>query len=300
MTNVFRRLAQARTHFSRPSSSAAAAAAAVAAVVAAATLTAGQAFPPGWNDPFEPFTVIGNVHYVGTADLASFLITSDAGHVLLDTGVDPQDTLLLASIARLGYKATDIKLLLNSQAHVDHAAGFAELKTRTGAKLLASPKDAVTLETGGKDDFALGNDGLFPKVKVDEQLKDGQVVTLGSIALTARFTPGHTKGATTWTMTVREKDRDYNVVFASSVGINPGVVIHGNKKYPEIKADYDRTYATLKSLKPDVFLGQHANFFGLVDKHTRLKAGATPNPFIDPAGYRQILETMEAAYRAHP
>lgn len=273
---------------------------AVAAMVAAATLAAGPSDPPEWNQPYEPFTIVGNVHYVGTADLGSYLITSDAGHVLLDTGADENATLLFASIERLGFKVRDIKLLLNTQAHYDHAAGFAALKKRSGGRMLASPKDAIALESGGKDDFAFGDGGPFPAVKVDERLRNGQVVTVGPIALTARFTPGHTKGATTWTMTVREKGRDYLVVFPSSVSINPGVVIHGNTKYPEIEADYERTYATLKSLTPDVFLGQHAGFYGLVEKHARLKAGATPNPFIDPAGYRLIIEKHEAAHRKHP
>lgn len=283
----------------RLSSALLAVALASAALVGPVSLSAVQSYPPVWNQPFEPFTIVGNVHYVGTADLASYLITSDAGHILLDTGVDEKATLLLASVERLGFKPADIKILINSQAHYDHAAGFAELKKRTGARLLASPKDATTLESGGKGDYVFGDESPYPVVKVDERLKDGQVVTLGPNALTARFTPGHTRGSTTWTMTVREKGRDYRVVFASSVGINEPTTIKGNTKYPEIETDFNHTYATLKSLQPDIFLGQHAGFYGLADKRARQKAGAATNPFIDPEGYRTILAKAEAGFRAH-
>jgi metallo-beta-lactamase class B len=276
---------------------------AVAVAVAATALVtlAAQPYPRNdvqraWNAPFEPFRIIGPIHYVGTADLASFLITSDAGHILLDTGLEEPATQLVASIERLGFKVSDIKVLLNSQSHFDHAAGFAALKKRSGARLLASAKDAPVLEAGGKNDPAL--EGLaFPAVKVDGHIEDGQVVTVGPLKLTAHLTPGHTKGTTTWEMTVRDQNRDLRVLFVGSTSIVPDVSALNNPKYPEIRADLDRTYAKLKTFQPDIFLSQHAGYYGLADKFAKLKAGATPNPFIDPDGYKAQLARLEEAYR---
>lgn len=253
-----------------------------------------------WNEPFEPFRIIGNIHYVGTADLASYLITSDQGHVLIDTGLEEDAAQLIASIARLGFSVRDVKVLLNTQAHFDHAAGLAAVKRLSGARLLASGKDAETLASGGKDDFALGDDLMFPAVKADGIVVDGQVVTVGPISLTAHVTPGHTKGATTWTTTVRDNGRELFVVFPASTTINPSVKTLDHPKYPEMRADFTRTYATLKSLKPDVFLAQHAGAFGLKDKAARLKRGESPNPFIDPEGYRRIIGLLEASFLKHP
>jgi len=272
-----------------------------ALVLAVATLAA-QPYPRtdeqrAWNKPFEPFRIAGPVHYVGTADLASYLITSDAGHILLDTGLEENAAQLIASIERLGFKVSDIKVLLNSQAHFDHAAGFAEMKKRSGARLLVSAKDAPRLEAGGKGDPAMGDRFLFPAVKVDGHIEDGQVVAVGPLKLTAHLTPGHTKGTTTWEMTVRDQNRDLRVLFVGSTSIVPDVSALNNPKYPEIKADYDRTYATLKTFQPDIFLSQHAGYYGLADKFAKLKAGASPNPFIDPEGYKAQIARLEEAYR---
>jgi metallo-beta-lactamase class B len=272
----------------------------LAVAVAAVTLLAAQPYPRNavqrdWNAPFEPFRIIGSIHYVGTADLGSYLITSDAGHILLDTGLEEQATQLLASIERLGFKVSDIKVLLNSQPHFDHAAGLAEVKKRSGARLLVSAKDAPVLEAGGKNDPAL--DFTFPAVKVDAHIDDGQIVAVGPLKLTAHLTPGHTKGTTTYEMTVRDGNRDLRVLFVGSTTIVPDVSALNNPKYPEIRADLDRTYAKLKTFQPDVFLGQHAGLYGLADKFAKLKAGASPNPFIDPDGYKAQIARLEEAYR---
>lgn len=274
----------------------------IVVAVAAVTLFAAQPYPRtddqrAWNKPFEPFRIIGSIHYVGTADLASYLITSDAGHILLDSGLEENAAQLVASIERLGFKVRDIKVLLNSQAHFDHAAGLAEMKKQSGARLLASAKDALMLEAGGKGDPAFGERFLFPAVKVDGHIEDGQVVTVGPLKLTAHLTPGHTKGTTTWETTVREQGRDLRVLFVGSTSIQPDESGLNNPKYPEIRADYDRTYAKLKTFQPDVFLGQHAGYYGLADKFAKLKAGASPNPFIDPEGYKAQIARLEEAYR---
>jgi metallo-beta-lactamase class B len=270
-----------------------------------------------WNKPFEPFRIIGPIHYVGTADLASYLITSDAGHILLDSGLESNAAQLIASIEKLGFRLRDIKVILNSQSHFDHAAGLAEIKKRSGARLLASAKDTIVLEAGGKNDPAFGNELQFPAVKVDGPIADGQVVTVGPNALTAHLTPGHTPGTTTWTMTVRDSapgaggsnssagnasaattGRDYRVVFVGSMTVILEKL--DTPTYPEARADFERTFKTLKALQPDIFLAQHAGIFGLADKYARLKAGATPNPFIDPEGYPKVIARYEEAYRKHP
>ena len=275
---------------------------AAAALDAAGFLGPAQPYPRtddqrAWNIPFEPFRIVGPIHYVGTAELGSYLITSDAGHILIDTGLEEQATQLIASIERLGFKVSDIKVLLNSQAHFDHAAGFAELKKRSGAKMLASAKDALMLEAGGNGDPAFGDKYLFPAVKVDGHIADGQVVAVGPLKLTAHLTPGHTKGTTTWEMTVRDQNRDLRVFFVGSTSIQPDVSGLNNPKYPEIRADLDRTYATYKTFQPDIFLSQHAGYYGLADKFAKLKAGASPNPFIDPEGYKAQIARLEEDYK---
>ncbi len=250
-----------------------------------------------WNQPFEPFRVIGNIYYVGTADLASFLITSISGHVLIDSGLEDGATQLLASISKVGFNASDIRVLLNTQAHFDHAAGLAAVKGASRASLAASDADRPLLESGGRDDFAFGNDLTFAGVGVDRVVRDGETVSVGPITLTAHLTPGHTKGTTTWTMVVREGGQDYRVIFAGSTSINPGVQVRNNPKYPEMFADFEQTFTKLRALPVDVFLTQHGSAFGLADKAARLKAGATPNPFIDPDGYKRWIDTGEQNFR---
>ena len=250
-----------------------------------------------WNKPVEPFRIIGSIHYVGTYDLASYLITTPAGHMLVDSGLETSAAQLMAAIQKLGFALTDIKLLLNTQAHFDHAAGLATLKKLTGARMLASAGDAPFLESGGKNDPALGNGGTFAPVRVDRIVTHGERVTLGDVTLTAHMTPGHSKGTTTWTMTVAEGGRELQVIFAGSTSIaNPEMEVVDNPRYPTLVDDYKRTFAYLKGLKPDVFLTQHASAFGLHDKAARLKAGAKPNPFIDPAGYTRWLMGSERSF----
>ncbi len=241
------------------------------------------------NQPVEPFKIIGNIYYVGASDVTAYLITSPRGHILIDAGFEETVPQIKANVAKLGFKMEDIKILLINHAHYDHCGGAAEIKKLTGARLFASPADATLLEDGGISDFRFGGDkALFTPVKVDERLKDGQEIRLGGTTLKTYFTPGHTKGATTWTTDAGEAGKKYKVVFASSATTLDYTFLN-NAKYPQIAEDYAKTYATLKSIKADVFLASHGQFFDLLEKAAKLRAGAKVNPFIDPQGYRRFV-----------
>jgi metallo-beta-lactamase class B len=264
-------------------------------VVAASALAQSSPEWRAWNEPVKPLRVIGNVYYVGAKEVSSFLITTPAGHVLLDGGFAETAPLIAENLRQLGFRLEDVKLLIGSHAHSDHAGGLAELKRLTGAKLLATEADAAMLEKGGKDDFAWGDQFTFPAVKADRLLKDGERVTLGGVTLTAHLTPGHTRGCTTWTMKVEEGGKLYDVVFVGSASV-PGYKFVGNDKYPQIADDYARTFRVLKSLPCDVFLGPHGSFFKLTEKARLAAQGTRRNPFIDLQGYRDYVARAERAY----
>jgi|SRR5262245_7836170 len=249
-----------------------------------------------WNQPVKPYRVIGNIWYVGASGVTSFLITTSDGHILLDSGLPETVPLIKQNVEQLGFKQNDIKILINSHAHYDHAGGLAELKELTGAKLMATEADAALMARGGKDDFQLGDRYAYKPVKADRVLHDGDRVELGEVRLTARLTPGHTKGSTTWTMKVNEEGKQYDVVFATSVS-TPGYELARNEKYPNIADDYRRTFQILKSLPCDVFLGPHAEFFSMKEKMARMGEGTKPNPFIDPAGYREYVVNGERDFQ---
>ncbi len=257
--------------------------------------TAQQSFPvEAWNKPFKPFRIIGNIHYVGTNNLACYLLTTPQGHILIDTALQESAPIVRANIAALGFKLKDIKIILSSHAHFDHVAGHAEMKAATGAQVYATAADAVVLESGGKQ-------GFFPltpykPVKVDKVLNDGEVVRLGKVALTAHLTPGHTEGNTTWTTTVEDGGKQYNVVFVGSMSINDGVHLVNFPAWPDIAAAYAKSFQTLKALPCDVFLGPHAPFFALEAKVKLLDAKTRTNPFIDPAGYQNYIAGYEKSY----
>jgi metallo-beta-lactamase class B len=203
------------------------------------------------------------------------------------------------SIAKLGFKYADTKILLISHAHFDHDAGSAQVIKDTGAKYEVMDSDVPVVESGGKLDFNYGDKGgenLYPPTKVDRVLHDGDTVELGGTVLTAHKTPGHTKGCTTWTMQVKDGGKTLNVTIVGSPNVNPGYVLVGNKKYPGIAQDYQKTFQVLKSLHTDVFLGAHGDYYGLPAKYAKLKPGA-PNPFIDPDGYKAYVADREAAFR---
>jgi metallo-beta-lactamase class B len=248
-----------------------------------------------WNRPVKPFRVVGNIYYVGVDGVASFLIATPKGHILLDGGFAETVPLIQDSVKQLGFKLEDVKILINSHAHFDHAGGLALLKKLTGASLMISEADANLISNGGRGDFYWGDRALFEPARVDRILQDKDKVELGDVIMVARITPGHTKGCTTWTMKVKEDGTELDVVFIGSTTI-PGYKLVNNSQYPNIVADYAYTFALLKSMKCDVFLGPHGSFFSLKDKMIRLSKGVKANPFIDPQGYKEFIKNTEKAY----
>jgi metallo-beta-lactamase class B len=253
---------------------------------------------PDWTEPFPPFRIAGNLYYVGSKGLANFLITTPQGHILINSDLEASVPLIRNSVENLGFKFTDIRILLISHAHWDHDAGSAAVKKLTGAKYMVMDADVPVVESGGKTDFQYGNRpaSLYPPTKVDRVLHDGDEVKFGGVTLVAHLTPGHTKGCTTWTMKVDEAGKVYDVVIVGSPNVNEGYKLVGNASYPEIASDYERTFRVLKSLPVDIFLGAHGDYFDLKTKYARLKEGAV-SPFIDPAGYKAYVADREAAFR---
>jgi metallo-beta-lactamase class B len=249
----------------------------------------------GWNQPFKPFRIIGNIHYVGTNNLACYLITTPEGHILLDTALQESAPIITANIEALGFKLKDIKIILSSHAHFDHVAGHADMKAATGAQVYATAADAVTLESGGTRGFHPV--GAYKAVKVDKVIKDSEVVRLGNAAMTAHLTPGHTEGNTTWTTTVEENGKKYDVVVVASMSINPGVRMVNYPPWPKIAEAYANSFRILKSLHCDVFLGPHAPFFNMEAKVRMMSAETKTNPFIDPEGYRNYIALYEKSYK---
>jgi metallo-beta-lactamase class B len=252
--------------------------------------------PEEWRRPFAAHRVIGNVYYVGTYDLACFLIVTPQGSILINTGLEDSAPLIRKSITDLGLKPDDVRWLLTTQAHYDHVAAMAEMKRLTGARLLASQADAVLLEDGGKSDFHFGPEYGYAPVKVDERIADGQKLRLGGVELTAYVHSGHTRGSLSYGLTVHEGGKDYRVLIANMGSINPGVKLLHNARYPEIANDYARTFERQKALACDIFLSSHASQYGLHKKYTP-GAAYDPERFVDPAGYRAAVESAEGSYR---
>jgi len=251
-----------------------------------------------WNTPFKPFRIIGNIYYVGVSGITSFLITTPQGNILIDTGFDTTAPRIRDSVSALGFKLSDIKIILNSHAHADHVGGDRLMKEWTGAKIMMTAPDADLLASGGTNDFTPYSDEMkaYPPARADRILRDGDVVELGGAKLTCHLTAGHTKGCTTWTMDVVEEGKTYHVVFFGSTTILPGVSLVNNPKYPAIAEDFAATYRKLKELPCDVFLAPHTSFFDLSGKAQKLERGEKPNPFIDPAGYRRFIENGERTF----
>ena len=251
-----------------------------------------------WTEPFPPYRIVANVYYVGSRGLASYLITTPQGHILINSSLEDSVPLIRQSIEKLGFRFSDVKLLLISHAHWDHAAGSGMIKEITGAKYMVMDADVPVIEAGGKSDFQYGNspNSLYQPTKVDRVLHDGDEVRLGDTVLVAHLTPGHTKGCTTWTLQATEGGKTYNVVIVGSPNVNPGYKLVNNTLYPQIAEDYDRMFRVLKSLPCDVFLGAHGNYYGMEAKFARLKE-VGPNPFIDPEGYNSYVAERERVFR---
>jgi metallo-beta-lactamase class B len=241
-----------------------------------------------WKRPFPAHHIAGNIYYVGTEDLACFLLASRDGHILVNTGLADSTPLIRANIAKLGYKLEDVKILLTMQAHFDHVAAMAEIQRLTGAKVYATEADSPVLEDGGRSDPFLGRKYWFAPVKVSRLLKDGDIIRLGSTELRVILTPGHTRGSVSYETTVEDGGRRRSFLF-----VNIGTVVMplvGNKKYPGIAGDFASTFEKQRRLAPDIWVAAHASQYNMASK---LKAGS----FIDPGGYRAAIARSEAAFR---
>jgi metallo-beta-lactamase class B len=254
---------------------------------------------PDWTNPFPPFRIIGNIYYVGSQALGSYLIVTPQGNILINSNLEKSVPMIRDSIEKLGFRFSDTKILLISHAHWDHCAGSAAVKELTGAKYMVMDADVPEIEAGGKGNFQYGDSprSRYQPAKVDRILHDGDVVRLGDAVLTAHLTPGHTKGTTTWTTVVKEGGKSYNVVIVGSPNVNAGYNLVNNALYPQIASDYERMFRVLKSLPCDVFLGAHGNYYGMEAKYARMKEGG-PNPFIDPEGYKSYVAEREQAFLA--
>jgi metallo-beta-lactamase class B len=247
-----------------------------------------------WNKPTEPFKIIDNVYYVGTDGLASYLITSPQGHILVDTVMPEATSQIKSSIEKLGFKVADIKYLLNTHAHIDHTGGLAEMKQASGAQLVAGEADKPLLEggyyPGAREETALA----FPPVKVDRTVREGDTVTLGNVTLTARETPGHSPGCTSWAFKVKDGDATRSVlIFCSgTVALNR---LATNPTYPGIVTDYRKTFARAKDMKVDVLLAPHPEMYRMQDKRAMISDGA-PNPFVNPGEFNAYAATLEKAF----
>jgi metallo-beta-lactamase class B len=262
--------------------------------LALAAAVFGQASTDG---AFPPHRVAGNVYYVGSKNISSYLVTTPKGHFLINSGFEETVPLIRASVESLGFKMRDVKILLASHAHSDHVAGHAAAKETTGAKVYVMTGDDSVIASGGKGQY-LYTDSRWKECPVDRVLKDGEKVTLGDTTLVAHQTPGHTRGCTTWACQVTEGGKEQNVVIVGSPNVNPGYQLVGNKTYPDIAKDFQQTFKQLNALPCDVFLGAHGAYYGLPAKYDRFKAGAKQKAFVDPVGYKEYVAEREATFRA--
>jgi metallo-beta-lactamase class B len=243
--------------------------------------------PEQLNAQFPPHKIIGNLYYVGTESLGSFLVSTPAGLILINSDYERNVATIRDSVEKLGFKFGDIKILLGSHAHADHMEGDALVKELTGATVMAMAEDVPALQK------------IMPGNKphpIDRVLHDGDEVTLGGTTLVAHLTPGHTRGCTTWTMKVKEGSGTYNVVIIGSVGVNPGFKLVNNLQTPHIAEEYMQSYKILRSLPCDVPLGSHPAMYNLAAKYPKIGNGS--NPFIDPDGYKEELDVQEALFRS--
>jgi metallo-beta-lactamase class B len=256
---------------------------------------------PEWRTPIAPFRIADNLYYVGSKDLASYLVVTPAGDILINANLTSSPPLILSSIQQLGFHASDVKILLISHAHFDHDGGSAEIKRLTGAKYMVMDSDVPVVESGGRKDFAYPGDH-YPPAKVDRILHDGDEVSLGGVVLTAHKTAGHTRGCTTWTMQASVDGKPRDVVIVGSWNVNDGFRLVDRPghaaSYPGIAADYAHTFAVLRGLPCDLFLGAHGSYFNMLEKLDRVKAGAGESVWIDPGGYQRAVAERQQAFEA--
>jgi len=254
---------------------------------------------PAMTNPFPSFRVAGNLYYVGSEDLAAYLIVTPQGDILINSNPESSPALIKKSIESLGFHFSDIKILLISHAHSDHSGGSAEILRETHAKYEVMAQDVSVVESGGRTDFRFGADKTmwFPPAHVDRALRDGDNVSLGGVTLIAHLTAGHTKGTTTWTLDETEAGRTLHVVIVGGPNVLPSYKLVNNVSYPQIAADFRHQFEILSGLPCDIFLGAHGGFFDLKEKYARFKAGDS-NAFIDPVGYKAYIEDRKQAFEA--
>ena len=260
----------------------------------ASTPTTAQ--PEGWTAPFPGFHVIGYLYGVGTYDLSVFLITSDEGHILINTGLEDSTAQIRENIESLGFRLEDVKILLQMQSHWDHTAALAEIKEITGAAMWTTPADAPILEDGGFSDPHFGGRQSFKPVGVDKIIRDGDLVELGDISLRVHEHPGHTQGSSSYSMVVNENGRDYNVLIANMGTINDGKHLVVDPTYPGVSDDFASTYQRQKAMDVDVWVAAHGSQYDLHDKWQPGQA-YSPDTFVDPDGFVAAVEQLEAVYQ---
>lgn len=266
-----------------------------AVLALALTLSAPALAQANWNKATEPFHVIDNIYYVGTEGLGAYLFTGTEGHVLLDGATPEGAAVIKANVEKLGFKLSDVKILLNSHAHFDHSGGLADIKAATGAKLYAMGGDVSALEGG----FYLGSEDVktmgAPPVKVDRVLKDGDTITLPGIELVAHLTPGHSRGCTSWGTTASAKGENYEVLVFCSATVAANRITPP-LQYEGIVEDYRTTFVKAKAMRVDIPLAPHPEFFGLLDKAEKAKADKSQNFFVDPGAFQPYIARLETAF----
>jgi metallo-beta-lactamase class B len=271
--------------------------------IASAASAASAAVDPAWTTPVTPFRIAGNLYYVGSQDLASYLIVTAAGDILINSNLESSVPQIRHSVEQLGFRFTDIRVLLISHAHFDHDAGSAEVKRQTGARYMVMDGDVPVVESGGGPTDFQYPDSHYPAAKVDRILHDGDEVRLGGTVLVAHKTPGHTRGCTTWTLQVPDQGKRLNVVIVGSWNVNPGYRLvdrsgQHRESYPGIAADFQHTFALLEHLPCDVFLGAHGAYFGMLQKLQRVTPATATTVWIDPEGYRAKVQERKQAFEA--
>jgi len=249
-----------------------------------------------WIRSFEGFQIIGNLYGVGSYDLSVFLITTDEGHVLINTGLEDSTQMIRDNIESLGFRLEDVKILLTQQAHWDHTAALAEIKELTGAEIWATVGDARVLEDGGFSDPHFGGRESFPPVDVDKIIRDGEIIELGSLQLTVYHHPGHTEGSSSYSMEVNENGgRDYNVLIANMGTINGGKRLTVDPTYEGVAEDFLNTYRKQKEMDVDIWVAAHNSQYNMHEKY-RPGQGYSPETFLDPEGFVRAIEELERQY----
>lgn len=244
-----------------------------------------------WDTPMAPYKIGGNLWYVGTMGLSSYLLATPEGHILINSSYERSVPMIRAAIGKAGFRYMDVKILLGSHAHGDHMAGNWIVKEQTAAKVYVMKPDDELVRKGGAG-------GFKKPCVVDKVLQDGDKVTLGGATLTALLTPGHTPGCTTWVMDVNDEGVKRLAVVVGSPNVNPGTVLVGNKNYPNIASDYEKAFQVWKGLPCQIFLGAHGAYYATLKKYERWKANPREKVWVDPEGYKAYIAERERAFYA--